>query len=509
MCGCLVIDLLGTLSVNFDKEGLFMSQKNILKHFTVIGLGTIINLFLGLLSTPVITRIVDPHEYGQFSMFSTYSGIMVMVICIGLDQSLVRYYYENDGIVYKRALLYKCLILPVILSFIISAIVCFFAWTDIISFEFDNIILLFLCIYSIIKLIYRFSQLIVRLEYKSKLFSTLNIISKAVYIFAAYILLMTYKGSHVMSLVLALMLESVLCLVISIMAQKNTWNFGRINPDDCPFTIKELCTYGYPFIFSMGLMTFFQAIDKMSLNAFRSYSEVGIYASTNTLMSLFAVVQTTFNALWAPLSLEHYSKDKEDITFYQKGNRIITIIMFGIGLTMILCKDVFALLLGEKYRESAYILPFLTFHPIMYTISETTVSGIVFAKKSKAHIWITLVACITNLLGNTILVPKIGCQGAALSTGISYIVFFTMRTIISNKYFFIDFGLKKFYILTFLTSIYALYNSFISFNIGSVIGYLICIAFLCLMYWSDVKWSWQYLKRELLTIVMKKHKAQF
>ena len=74
-----------------------MAEKNnILKHFTVIGLGTIISLFLGLFSTPVITRLVDPTEYGQFSLFNTYSEIAVMVICIGLDQTFVRYYYEQE-----------------------------------------------------------------------------------------------------------------------------------------------------------------------------------------------------------------------------------------------------------------------------------------------------------------------------------------------------------------------------------------------------------------------------
>lgn len=485
-----------------------MSQKNFLKHFTVIGAGTVINMLLGLLSTPVITRIVDPEIYGQFSMFNTYSGIAVMILCLGLDQTLVRYYYEQDDIEYKQSLLYKCVKLPLAFCIVSSAIIILISVTGLFRFEFDSVIIVLLCIFSTTKLFYRFSQLIIRLEYKSKLYSILNIISKAVYIASVYVLLLLFKINHLICLVMALITESVLCLVISILAQKKVWNafFSKIN--NCKIPSAELYKYGIPFIFSMGLMTLFEAIDRFSLNFYRSYSEVGVYASTNNIIGLFAIVQTTFNALWAPMAVEHYSKSPNDVSLYQKGNKVITIVMFGIGLTIILCKDVFALLLGAKYRESANILPFLVFHPIMYTISETTVTGITFTKKSKAHIIITFVACITNIVGNTLLVPKIGCQGAAISTGISYIVFFVMRTLISNKYYYVDYSLMKFSILTILTGAYAFYNSFWDFGVISILGYMICIGWLLVAYWRDVKWSTNYLKKELLGLLLKKRHEQ-
>ena len=192
------------------------------------------------------------------------------------------------------------------------------------------------------------------------------------------------------------------------------------------------------------------------------------------------------------MSVEHYSKDKEDKSFYQKGNQIITVVMFFIGLSLILCKDLFAILLGEKYREAAYILPFLIFNPIMYTISETTVCGLVFMKKSNMQVVVALGACVTNMIGNTILVPRLGCQGAAISTGISYIVYFTLRTILSNKYYYVDFKLKRIYILTLATCAYAFYNTFYYFNIGSIISYVICLVVLIILYFDTIKWCVNY-----------------
>lgn len=69
------------------------------------------------------------------------------------------------------------------------------------------------------------------------------------------------------------------------------------------------------------------------------------------------------------------------------------------------------------------MIPFLAFHPIMYTISEVTVGGLVFKKKSKIQVIVSVVPCVVNFIGNTILVPFYGGRGAAISTGISYILF--------------------------------------------------------------------------------------
>ena len=121
------------------------------------------------------------------------------------------------------------------------------------------------------------------------------------------------------------------------------------------------------------------------------------------------------------------------------------------------------------------------------------VLNVIFKKKSKLQVVVALGACVTNIIGNAILVPRLGGQGAAISTGISYIVFFSLRTYLANQYYYVDFKLKKFYLLTVIVAAYAWYNTFITFNIGSVIGYLICLLALVLLYREHVRWGIEYL----------------
>ena len=61
-----------------------------------------------------------------------------------------------------------------------------------------------------------------------------------------------------------------------------------------PSRTRYLAGFGLPFVFSLGITTLFQSLDKLALNHYRSYTEVGIYASAMTFISLFGVVQSSF-----------------------------------------------------------------------------------------------------------------------------------------------------------------------------------------------------------------------
>ncbi len=460
-------------------------------------------MLLGLLTEPIITRLVDPSDNGKYGIFNMYSSLAVMVLCIGLDQALVRYYYEKDTDDYKRSLLSKCIVIPVLLCLAVSGIVMALSISGLVKFKFDPLIMGILCIFTLFQLIYRFSLLLVRLEYKSKLYSLLNIIHKLMYLAAVFPLIFLFKHNHVMALVISTTIASFVCLFTSITANRRLWK-PHTDKSACETPRKELMRFGYPYILSMGLATLFSAIDKISLDIYRTDHEIGVYTSAITLINVFAIIQTTFNTLWQPMSVEHYTKDPEDKSFYQQGNQLITIVMFFIGLSLILFKDLFVYILGAKYREAATILPFLCFNPIMYTISETTVSGLVFKKKSMMQIVVSAGACATNIIGNMILVPRLGGKGAAISTGISYIVFFTLRTVLSNRYFYVDFKLGRFYTLTFAVVLYCFYNTFFKFGILTIVGYIACVALLVVLYFGSVKWGLSYLSKGLKKILHKK-----
>lgn len=87
--------------------------------------------------------------------------------------------------------------------------------------------------------------------------------------------------------------------------------------------------------------------------------------------------------------------------------------------------------------------------------------GINFSKKTYWHIIITGFSALANFLGNTLLVPLLGAKGAAVSTGLSYVLFFTLRTVIAKKYYPVDFDLGRIYLCTSLTIAVATAGTFV------------------------------------------------
>lgn len=460
-------------------------SNSLLKHFTIIGGGTFLNLLIGLLTTPIITRIVYPGEYGQWSLFTMYANIGLMIFCMGLDQSLVRFFYKDDSEKYRRDLIYTCWRLPFAVALISGLLISILVYTGVFKFEFSNQIVVILCIHMVILIFNRFGQLVLRVSYKSGIYSITTILQKIVYVVLVLVGVNLVGQQYLLIMVISTVVSYAIPAIVAIYSQRKLWK-PQLPIDTEKINTREIVTYGLPFILSLGITTVFQSIDKMSLNYFCSYSEVGIYSSAMTLVHIFAILQTTFNTLWTPMATEHYEKDPSEKSFYQKGNQYITILMFALGLSLIFVKDIFSLLLGSKYREAAFILPFLIFNPIMYTISESTCMGIGFAKKTKMNIVVAVVSCVTNIIGNTLLVPLYGGRGAAISTGISYIVFWLMRTVISNQYYYVNYKLDRFAVITVATIMYAAYNTFHSFDWVCAVGYGACIALLLVLYRQTV-----------------------
>ena len=446
-----------------------MSKPSIFKHFISIGTGTVINMLVGFLTTPILTRLVGTAEYGQYSIFTMYASIALMILCMGFDQALIRYFYRFDTADYQRTIVRECCVLPFVCTLLAGIVVNVLSWLRLVPFEFEPGVMTMLTISVLFQVMNRIDLILLRVTYQTKLYSLLQVMTKLLFAGIAIAGCFLFQTQRLFVLTAASAVSYGVVTVVGIGSQKKLWNFKKIR-QRYPIDRKELYRYAFPFIVSMGITTIFQAIDKMSLNRYCSYEEVGIYSSAVTLVHVFAIVQTTFATM--------------------------SFAMFFIGVSLILCKDLLVLLLGEDYRGSAAMIPFLCLSPIMLTISDTTVIGITFSKKSYLQIIVSAVACATNIVGNTLLVPIMGGIGAAISTGLSYIVFFAMRTILSNRYFPMKWGVGKFSLITLLFLAYAWYSTFWSFGMVTVLGYAVILVIMVCNYRDVIRDGFHLLKKQ-------------
>ena len=461
-------------------------KDSFIKQIFQLALGAMINLIIGVLTTPIITRLVDPGEYGQLSLFNTYSSIALMVFTLGLDQTFVRYYYVEKEKKYQKKLLDFCMGLPLILAAAgsVTVLICHMVNPDFLGF--DSVVTWCFIANIFILILNRFGMLVLRLQFKTALYSVVNILHKALYVAIVIPFAILVKRQYLYILIMATLVSVLVAAGICILSERRFW-FERVRDYQLPVSRQELIKFGFPLMIASGVFLLFQATDKLCVKHYGTYYDVGVYSSAQSLMAVFSIIQSTFNTLWSPKAIAHYESDKEDREFYVKMNQTITVLMFAFGACVIMGKDLFVLLLGEKYRQAASIIPFLMFNPIMYTISETTVTGLAITKHTSSQVVLTGISAVVNLIGNLLLIPILGSKGAAVSTGLSYIVFFTLRTFFSNRYFPIDFKLKKFYLLTAVFAAGSWYHMYHSFDLVIVGIFVVTMSLIFILYTGTIK----------------------
>jgi len=230
-------------------------------------------------------------------------------------------------------------------------------------------------------------------------------------------------------------------------------------------------------------------MDKLALRSFSTFEEIGFYTAANKIVAVLLLIQTGFSTFWTPVAYETHEKSPDDTSLYSRVSKLLAAVMFMVSLLLIGFKDIIVLILDSAYLPAANIMPFLIFYPIMYTVSETTVIGINFAKKTHWHLWISLMAASVNFIGNSLLVPIYGAKGAALATGVSYVVFFYSRTLISRKLYRVDYSLMRYTMATFILIFVAFINTFNDIALLEAGTVLIGLVLIWLIYRSELKYS--------------------
>lgn len=475
-----------------------LKANDLIKKFLSFSIGGYVNLIIGFLTVPITTRIISPEQYGVASIIEITVQILVIVSSLSMEQAFVRFFYEEDE-KNRNRLLYMTLTPFFILGSVI--VILIFIFRDYIFIHLINREENYMWIYLIFAIFFRtinlFSFLVIRMKQKAKLFSFFTAFIKLVE-FISILILFRFLGNSYKTLILSTLTANLVVGILTIIIEKDIWTFkGLFGKEKCKTDYKELFYFSFPLILTMGLNWIFASLDKISIKIFTDLNEVGIYSGAFKIISLLTIIQSGFTSFWTPTALEHYKNNPKDIIFYKKANDYLSLVFFLLGINILLFRNVIGLILGARFYSSIFVMPSLVLVPIMYLLSETTMLGIGFKKKTKYFLYVSIISSLFNLLGNLILVPYLGAKGAAISTGVSYIIFFSARTYFSNKLINFGFNLKRIYILTFLLLTYAIFLTFYNkLYLTIVMGFLLQ-AITLIIYFKVLKEVYfKYLKRK-------------
>src|SRR6476469_1917132 len=101
----------------------FASLRKLAGDSLIYGVSGIVSRFLSVFLVPIYTRVFDPAEYGVVSLVTNFFALLNIVVVLGLDNAVARWYYDTeDEADRKRSLntfLWFCLSMASVVSTII------------------------------------------------------------------------------------------------------------------------------------------------------------------------------------------------------------------------------------------------------------------------------------------------------------------------------------------------------------------------------------------------------
>lgn len=398
---------------------------NILKAASWYTIGNILINGVSFFVLPIFTRLMSTHEYGVYSVYTSYLSIITTVVLLGLSSTITiaKFAKEVDFESYMSTVV----AIPIMIVMVGAVVLNLFISV------LGNILSMDAVLWNCLLV-------------SAAATAVCGIISARLVIEGRYMIYMSYSAIHVVANVgislllcytvyrdrnvhLARVFGSTISIIISciylFIVSKTRFAFRKIN-------ISYALKWGIPLLFHTLATVVLTQSDRILIKYMDSYSAAGIYAVATTMVSIPLILQQSFCQAWTPwLYRKLEAKDYKQIRWL--NNRYI--IFYGVIIAgfMLLVPDIIHLFIAEEYWGSIYSLVPLAisvFAELLYSIP----TSVEYYNKNTNFIMTgTLITVVINILLDVLFICMFGYHGAAYATVLSKVILFLIHYWFSKK----------------------------------------------------------------------------
>lgn len=462
------------------------------KQIAAFAVGPILGSILSFITLPIISWYFSSEDIGRFSMFQMTCNFSILLFSLGLDQAYIREYHETED---KSSLLKATFTPGLILTFLILSFLYFIPTSfSKLLFDIDSSQLTaILVVVIILQFTSRYFGLILRMQNKGLSFSMSQVLYKLVFL----IIVVTYTQLNIKAsfknLITAYLISFVMVFVLYAYNTRKSWTSSvkaQVNREHQKYMI----SYGLPLVLSSLMFWGLTVLDKVLIRSLSSFEELGIYSVAISFASIAVILQSIFSTVWAPIIYKWHATetDYEVIGNVINSLTLAIIILWCIGGMF---AWVSSHILPAQYEQVQFILVAMMAYPLLYTLSEATGIGINIKKKTAYSFIAVVIALIFNSVGNWYLIPIWGSKGAAITSSLSFLIFFIIKTEISSRIW-INFKRTRMYLAICLLTLLSIIINIT--NLSSVIiffSYLFVLIFLSLTFKKEYLLIYSFLEK--------------
>lgn len=465
-----------------------------LRSISVYAIGSIAAAFLSFITLPVLAWTFSQADVGRIVMLQVFCSLVVVVASLGLDQAFVREY--NEGL--DRGSLAKTCLYPGIGVLSLGIFLAIFFHETLTRFLFGEVdgYVLVVVVLSLVALYFeRFFSVFIRMRELAVPYVITRIAPKLMFL----VLILSFYASDIEKNFLLLSATQLICwltVVVVAAGMMSKFLLDVIRSPHIKNKRVDLLSFGLPLIASGIAFWGLNYLDRIMLNHYSSFSEVGLYSVATSFAGVAILFQQIFSTIWHPILYKWGATSGIDQSKFDQISEGVQLFSFLLISVAGLFSWLLPHLLPAAYEKVRYIFVACLIYPLFLVISEVTGAGINIMRKTMYLPFITGLALVINFSLNILLVPSYGASGAAAATAISMFILCVVKQEVAifvwcpkprTKFYLVG----GFMVLACVT--YCLYGDFVSSYIGWFWGGL--IPFLLISYKKSSVQFYNYLLR--------------
>lgn len=381
---------------------------------------------LGILTTPIFTRIMSEYEIGEFNTFSSWHSLIGTVATLSLASGvfmLAMFEFKEERDAYSSAMLG--------LSFISSAVAGLIYvinppfWNKVLTLNTAEVIILLLSFVLIPATEYRMVRLKFEYRYKALVAISLTNAILGTGLSLGAVLVCKYFNFENLAIPRIAGLYAVLCTMglangIFIIVKgkklfnKRFWKFALIH--NTPIIPNTLANH------------VLETSDRLMITNMINKGATGIYSTLYTASMIPLIVISAVNVNILPFNFEKLKNNEE-----HKIAAVVSPILFVIAcvclLLSLVAPEVVRILAPEKYYSAIYIMPPVACGMFFTALSNLFGNILLYHKKTYLIMISTITAAASNVALNYVCIQQFGYFAAAYTTLASYIILAAMQSI--------------------------------------------------------------------------------
>lgn len=398
--------------------------KTLLSNTFLISLGTFGSKLLTFVMVRFYTGVLTPADYGTADLIMQTANLLLPLVSLGITNGVFRFALDRKE---QRRSIFTIGFYTIL----VGSLILLAALPLLSNSESLREYTLLIGVYTLASCLHSLCAQYIRAEGKTALFAVQGIINTALVIgFNITFLLVFRMGvfGYVMSVVAA----DGICTLFLVLREK-LWKLWLPKPEGQLWN--AMLRYSIPLIPATIFWWITSVSDRYMVAYFLGTDANGLYAVACKIPTVLTLLSTIFMEAWQFSAIQEATGDREvHIRFYtQVWSAFLAVMVMAGSVIIVLCRLEIRMLSTQQYYEAWKYIPTLSMAMVFSAFSSFMGSVYVVTEKSRLSLWTALWSALANIFLNSLLIPRIGIQGAAIATLASYVLCFAIRAVTSRR----------------------------------------------------------------------------